>query len=116
MQSEGTYHFHIYYDAQSKFVAREVIENLAAEFSLTAGTFHDNPVGPHPIGSCQITVGMTQFGMAMDWLAKNRQGLTVFIHANTGDVMRDHTMHTIWMGRMMELDLEVLRRLISIKS
>lgn len=116
MQPEDTYHFHIYYDARSKLVAETVIKNLCDEFSLTAGGFHDNPVGPHPIGSCQITVGMAQFGMVMDWITKNRQELTVFIHANTGDIMKDHTQHTIWMGRMMELDLQVLRRFIAAKS
>ena len=60
-----------------------------------------------------MTAGMGNFGAIIDWLAKNRQGLTIFTHANTGDVMLDHTEHTIWMGQMMALDLELLQRLVS---
>lgn len=106
------YHFHVYYDASSKSVAKRVIAKLCQKFSLVAGSFHDQPVGPHPLGSCQVSVDMAQFGAVMDWMALNRQGLTIFIHANTGDVMRDHTDHTIWMGEMMTLDLGVLRQLV----
>jgi DOPA 4,5-dioxygenase len=109
---ENNYHIHVYYEGAAKAVAQTVILQLSAEFSLIPGAFHDNPVGPHPVGSCQVTVGMAQFGQVMDWLARNRQGLTIFIHANTGDVMRDHIEHTIWMGKMMDLNLDILREFV----
>ncbi len=107
------YHVHVYFDAASRKIAERVISALSDKFQVAVGHFHDRPVGPHPMGSCQLTVAMENFGAVIDWLIKNREGLTVFTHANTGEVMRDHTEHTIWMGEMMALDLEILRRFIN---
>lgn len=42
------------------------------------------------------------------WLALNRGGLIVFTHALTGDDIKDHTDHAIWMGAMLELNLSAL--------
>ena len=47
------------------------------------------------------------------WLALNRDGLTVFTHAETGDVMADHTDHVVWLGESQPLRLEVLREILS---
>jgi DOPA 4,5-dioxygenase len=116
MQITEDYHVHVYFDAASKQTAQEVFSLLSDTFQVAVGHFHDRPVGPHPIGSCQVTVAMDNFGEVIDWLAKNRRGLTIFIHANTGDVMKDHMEHTIWMGEMMALNLEVLRRLVAVSS
>ena len=44
----------------------------------------------------------------MPWLVLNRNGLVVFTHAETGDDIRDHTEHAIWMGDIKPLDLSVL--------
>ena len=38
-------------------------------------------------------------------LALHRGGLTVFIHPNTGNALRDHRDHAIWMGAIRPLDL-----------
>jgi len=116
MQITEDYHVHVYFDATSKQTAQTVIDLLSGTFKVAVGHFHDRPVGPHPTGSCQVTVEMGNFGAVVDWLAKNRQGLTIFIHANTGDVMKDHTEHTLWMGEMMVLNLDVLRRLVAASS
>ncbi|MBX6476336.1 DOPA 4,5-dioxygenase family protein, partial [Pseudomonas syringae group genomosp. 3] len=42
------------------------------------------------------------------WLALNRDGLVVFLHPLTGDELRDHTDHAIWMGAVRPLDLSAL--------
>ena len=107
------YHVHVYFESETRVFAEQVIEKLSSKFDVDVGSYHDHPVGPHPTGSCQVTVGMDNFGAIIDWLAKNRQGLTIFTHANTGNVMLDHTEHTIWMGQMMALDLELLQRLVN---
>lgn len=106
------YHAHVYFTADTSAVAKEVVAGAVAEFAIDAGHFHDDPVGPHPIGSCQLTVPIALLGPVLNWLALNRRGLTVFCHAETGDVMKDHTEHTIWMGTMPALNLEVLERLV----
>jgi len=110
------YHVHIYFEHETRAVAEQVIDKLSNKFNVDVGSYHERPVGPHPTGSCQITVAMDNFGAVIDWLAKNRSGLTIFIHANTGDVMKDHTEHTVWMGKMMALNLDILERLVKARS
>jgi len=112
MIHRAPYHAHVYYNAASKATAKEVVAQACDAFHIEAGRFHDHPVGPHPTGSCQLTVPVKQLGPVLDWLALNRQGLTVFIHADTGDVMKDHTEHTMWLGTMPDLNLEVLKRFV----
>jgi DOPA 4,5-dioxygenase len=45
------------------------------------------------------------FAEVMPWLMVNRSGLTVFVHANTGDNLKDHTEHVIWLGPSEPLNL-----------
>jgi len=58
--------------------------------------------------SCQLAFPPDKAGAVLSWLALNREGLTVFTHALTGDDIKDHTDHAIWMGAMLGLDLSVL--------
>ncbi len=44
----------------------------------------------------------------MPWLIANRDGLTVFAHAETGDALKDHTEHVIWLWPSETLDLSKL--------
>ncbi len=108
----GEYHAHIYYDAMSKQTAMDLVQKLDNLFNVEIGQFHDKPIGPHPTGSIQVTVGPEPLGTILNWFAQNRQGLTIFWHPNTGDVMKDHTEHTIWMGAMPELNLDFLERFV----
>ena len=112
MPTVKNYHVHIYFEPETRAIAEQVIDGARAAFPLAVGHMHDRPVGPHPTGSCQLTVMPEHFGDVIAWLMLNRQGLTIFTHADTGDVMADHTAHTMWMGSMPELDLDVLRGLV----
>ncbi len=103
------YHAHVYFDQTSLDSAIKVCRAAGKEFELTVGHFHEQPVGPHPCWSCQLSFAPQQFDEVMAWLALNRQGLTVFIHPNTGDHYKDHTDHAIWMGEVKSLNLSVLK-------
>lgn len=67
-----------------------------------------HPVGPHPRGSCQLTVPPKQFGDFAQWLVLNRGDFTSFAHATTGDDITDHTHNVIWFGPSEALDLAIL--------
>ncbi len=107
------YHAHVYFSAETKQTAQAVVAGVAKEFAVEFGHFHDQPVGPHPVGSCQVTVPHDLLGPVLNWLALNRQGLTIFTHADTGDVMKDHTDHTIWMGTMPDLNMDILEKIVA---
>ncbi|MDX1574912.1 MAG: DOPA 4,5-dioxygenase family protein [Kiloniellales bacterium] len=108
------YHAHVYYDAGTKPVAAQVREGFEARFDTSPGRvrmgrWHDDPIGPHPMGSYQIAFAPDLFAEIVPWLALNRRGLTVFIHPETGDDVTDHSDYAIWLGEQREVDLAVLR-------
>lgn len=103
------YHAHVYYDAATKPQAAALRAAVEARFDVQMGRWHDAPIGPHPSGSYQIAFAADRFAELIPWLALHRQGLTVFVHPETGDALADHSAHVIWLGESQDLDLTVLR-------
>jgi DOPA 4,5-dioxygenase len=108
MTAIAGYHAHVYYDAATREQARQLCGAAGKRFPLTVGRMHDNPVGPHPRGSCQLAFAADQLANVLPWLVLNRNGLTVFTHAETGNAIQDHTAHVIWLGPSETLDLSKL--------
>jgi aromatic ring-cleaving dioxygenase len=102
------FHAHIYFNEFTVDQATDLCEQATALFSIRMGRVHRRNVGPHPRWSCQLAFEPDQFGVIIPWLSMNREGLTVFVHAQTGDDIRDHTDYALWMGEMLELDLSAL--------
>ena len=103
------YHAHVYFDAADREKAERLCAEAGKAFAVTVGRMHDKPVGPHPRGSCQLTIGKEQFTDVVSWLVLNRRGLTVFTHAQTGNALKDHTDHVIWLGPSETLELSQFR-------
>ena len=101
------FHAHIYYDPDEVESARQLAAAVRQRFPIAVGHFHLRPVGPHPRGSCQLTVPRDLFGEVAQWLALNRGPFTIFAHANTADDLADHTKHVIWFGESETLDLSL---------
>lgn len=103
------YHAHVYYDAASREAAERLRAAIGAAFDVKLGRWHDDPIGPHPMGSYQVAFAPVLFGVLVPWLALNRGGLTVFIHPETGDDLPDHRDRAIWLGQQRELDLDAFK-------
>ena len=101
------FHAHIYFDPPELGRAQALAAAARERFGVPVGHFHQRPVGPHPRGSCQLTVHPDQFGDFAKWIALNRDGLTIFAHASTGDDRADHTDHVIWFGPSEPLNLSI---------
>ena len=99
------FHAHIYFNPDEVEQARALGAAARAQFGVPEGHYHLRPVGPHPRGSCQLTVPTDRFGEVAQWLTLNRGPLTIFAHANTGDDLADHTQHVIWFGPSETLNL-----------
>ena len=48
------YHAHIYYDADTREIARSVRFGIKACFTCVLERWHDSSVGPHPKSQCQV--------------------------------------------------------------
>ena len=102
------FHAHIYFDPPELDLAQAVAAEAQERFGVAVGRFHERPVGPHPRGSCQLSVPAERFGAFASWIVFNRRGLTIFAHAETGHDFTDHTAHVVWFGPSEALDLSVL--------
>lgn len=105
MSDIENFHAHIYFDPEQIETAQALAREAQGRFSVLVGRFHTRPVGPHPRGSCQLTVAPDSFGPFAAWAALNRGSLTIFAHADTGKDLTDHTAHVIWFGDSEPLNL-----------
>ena len=101
------YHAHIYFDADTQAAAQALCETARDRFGVAMGRMHARPVGPHPMGSCQLSATPAQFADLLPWLAINRGDLIVFAHPHTGDHLADHRDHAIWLGTGLDLNLSI---------
>ena len=50
-----------------------------------------------------------QFGALVSWLVVHRDPLSVVVHPNTDDELRDHLHMTAWLGLEVPLDMQRFR-------
>ncbi|MFA6218291.1 MAG: DOPA 4,5-dioxygenase family protein [Erythrobacter sp.] len=101
------YHAHIYFDPGQIEAARTFARAAHEAFGVPVGHFHTGPVGPHPRGSCQISLRPEQFARFAIWAPQARGGLTIFAHGVSGDDRADHTDYVIWFGPSEPLDMTI---------
>jgi aromatic ring-cleaving dioxygenase len=103
---------HAYYDpASSRDRAARLRERVAATFpGVTPGRWHDTPVGPHTQSMYQLAFPPTLLASFLPWLMLNRDGLSILLHPGTGDAYADHIDHAVWLGSVLPLRMNVLRK------
>ncbi|WP_286237849.1 DOPA 4,5-dioxygenase family protein [Neptuniibacter halophilus] len=101
------YHAHIYFDSTTLKQAEALCLRAKTEMGTTMGTVHQKPVGPHTEWSCLLTFPPEKIAEMLPWLILNRNGLTVFLHPETGDNLADHTEHVVWLGESKPLKTEM---------
>lgn len=101
------YHAHVYYTAETLEQATALCDLAGESLPVQVGRKHQRPVGPHPMWSCQLAFAPEHLGDVLQWLTLNRQGLTVFIHPETGNDLIDHRDRAIWMGSIEPLKLDI---------
>ncbi|MDX1738568.1 MAG: DOPA 4,5-dioxygenase family protein [Alphaproteobacteria bacterium] len=102
------YHAHIYFDKETSPKAKILRQAIETHFNdIDMGRFFEKNVGPHPRWSYQVAFHKKDFSDIINWLMLNRDGLTIFVHPQTGDALRDHRDHALWMGECLPLDLSI---------
>ncbi len=111
-RSIAAYHAHIYYDPKkTRDRAESLRQRVAVEFpDAKLGRWHDELVGPHTQSMYQIAFPADLVGTFLPWLMLNRDGLNILLHPETGDDYTDHTAHACWLGAVLPLRVEVLRK------
>ncbi len=105
------YHAHLYFhDEVSMGAAMKLANEAEASFPIRIGRFHQRPVGPHPVWSCQLSFAAETFADIIPWLILNRGNTDVFLHPVTGDDYFDHTQGASWLGQSYKLKLEMFSK------
>ena len=105
------YHAHLYYAPETRPTAERLRAAIGENFpQARIGSWHDEPVGPHPAPMYQVAFAVEEFSRLVPWLMLNREELDVLVHPLTGDSVADHTRFALWLGAPLPLRVEVLRR------
>ena len=104
------YHAHVYYDAETRPLAEQLRETIAAAHGVEVRALSDDPIGPHPVPQFRFTFTTAQFDRIVPWLMFNRQGLNVLVHPLTDNSYDDHSRYAVWLGAPVALKLGTLRR------
>lgn len=107
VNNHKAYHAHVYFEQDTLEFASGLCEKAGELFGLKVGRVHQKPVGPHPKWSCQITFAAKNFDAFIPWVDENRNGLTILVHALTGNDLKDHTEYVYWLGDSVELKLSI---------
>ena len=104
------YHAHVYYSPQTRPIAERVRAAIGERFQARLGSWHDEPVGPHPVAMYQVAFAAEEFPTLVPWLMLNREGLNVLVHPLSDDSVADHARSAAWLGTPLPLRIDVLRR------
>ena len=104
------YHAHVYYDPATRKRAERLRAGIGERFAARLGSWHDEPVGPHPVAMYQVAFAIDEFSRLVPWLMLNRDGLDILVHPMTDDAVADHTRHALWLGNPLPLRTDRLTR------
>lgn len=107
----GGYHAHLYYAPPTRPLAERLRAAIGERFpGVRIGSWHDEPVGPHPVAMYQVAFAVEEFPLIVPWLMLNRQELDILVHPLTDNSVADHTRFALWLGSPLPLRIEALRR------
>ena len=102
------YHAHVYYEPETRKSAERLRAGIGERFAARLGSWHDEPVGPHPVPMYQVAFAIDEFSRLVPWLMLNRDRLDILVHPLTDDAVADHSRHALWLGNPLPLRLDRL--------
>lgn len=97
------YHAHIYWQADEQRAKALELRPQLSSIGCGLGRVWDQPIGPHPLPMYQVNYSDSVKQAVEQLLAESE--LTVLLHEDTGDDLKDHTLGARWLGQRLELDL-----------
>lgn len=107
------YHAHVYWSSVDERRTALSLRKDLEDLGLSLGRVWDTKVGPHPLPMYQVNYSDSDAHAVEELLSFS--GLSVLLHEDTGDDLRDHTDGARWLGSPLDLDLEWLRAYAEVK-
>lgn len=108
--------FHIYYDESSEPESTELRNRFLQDFPaesqeglvIVKKLPDDKAIGPHYFPFWEVDVARVDvFAKVLSWFSLRHGLLSVLVHPQTGDDLKDHTGHALWLGEKKPLKTEV---------
>lgn len=108
LKSEG-YHAHVYYVLEQIEQAQLLRQKMLVELPGVEGIgpTRRTAIGPHPVPMFEAWFKNDQLDPVLRWLMQNRSDFSVMIHPLSGDDLADHKNHSLWLGQVLKLNLDI---------
>ncbi|CCH45799.1 DOPA 4,5-dioxygenase [Wickerhamomyces ciferrii] len=113
-----SYDFHIYYNQESKQEAINLKNSIFKDFEQEIDSDEliikflksDSITGPHFSSFFEVDLeNPLLFAKFYSWIQLQHPSLSILIHPNSGDALKDHTIHTSWYNKPVKLNEDVLK-------
>ena len=113
------YHIHIYFDKpQEKLLVQMLVDGVEKLFpEHIKGTYPVNIVGPHTKQNIEIDITREGHKEIVEWLQSNNDnGLSILIHPDTGDDLKDHMNSSMWLGEPVPYNKGFFEKLLKART
>ncbi len=111
MASITAFHAHIYFTQATRDSAsrlrQKLVDNLGG-LRCRIYPLVDRPVGPHPLPMFEVDIMPGDLEPVVVELMLNHGNHSVLIHPVTGDDLKDHRDHPLWLDTPLPLDYSEL--------
>ena len=95
------YHIHVYFgaDKDAEALAHELTEDIKTLFSPDIVSAEKiGKIGPHTEENYAIHIKKPGFATIVPWVQLNNRGLSILIHPDRNDDLKDHIGPSMWVG------------------
>ena len=109
------FHAHLYFQPEALAYAEEMANEIKKNLNekVTFLKVYSTPVGPHPLPMIEIHFWESDDALVFQWLKHRHQNLSVLIHEDTGDDVKDHSSGIRWLGAPVEIDFDFFELILS---
>lgn len=99
------YHAHIYWNTDIERTIAISMRPFLESMGGNLGRIYDTAIGPHPIAMYQVKYDDNNKDRVETFIKNNHKGISVLLHTDTGNDLKDHTENVVWLGEPIDLDL-----------
>jgi len=105
------WHCHIYFPMERRDVAVRLNSDIQDRFAIWDYRWLDRSNFLHPKPMFRFQFKREDLPDFLEYMTLNRDGLSILVHAITGDDVIDHSEHVMWLGEPLSLNVEALREI-----
>jgi aromatic ring-cleaving dioxygenase len=105
------WHCHVYFELAQRERAVILNDKIQDNFSIWDYRWLNSANPLHPLPMFRFQFNRHELAQFVEWITLNRDGLSVLLHAITGDDIFDHSYNAMWLGQPLALDIDGLRKM-----